>query len=397
MIRVLVATPLGEGGRGGIDRIMDALRRELARVPLQSVSVSFAATRGPRHIALAPLYLAAAIFRLIALRLAGRLDLLHVNLSSSGSTWRKIVLCRAARLLGTPYVIHLHGSRFRTFFEATGRLSRAEIVAMFRGAGCVLVLGQVWQQFLTAHIPDIASRVHILPNASPRPGPQNPADGTTRILFLGEVGPRKGVPLLLAALSSLRDLDGWCAVIAGNGDLEATRLQLENLGLTDRIKLPGWLGPEQVEDLLAASSLLVLPSQDENLPMSIIEAMGHGLPVVATPVGAVPDIIRHEETGLLVPQGDPAALSAALRRLLTDQDLRHRLGRAAQAFHKANLEIGPYLSRLAAIWSLVACTRGQALSDAHTNQSRRIVDFVIYDLRRPEHRLAPIQGAGRDR
>ncbi len=355
MIRILVATPLGEGGRGGIDRIMDALRAELARVPLRSVKVSFTATRGTGHIALAPFHFAWSLTRLITLGLFGRLDLLHVNLSSSGSTLRKVMLCRVARLLGIPYVIHLHGSRFRQFFEATGRFSRSEIVGMFCGADRVLVLGRLWQQFLTFHMPDIADRIHVLPNASRRPPlPVSRTPGVAKIVFLGEVGRRKGVPLLLEALSSARDLEGWCAVIAGNGELEAARQQIARLGLADRVSLPGWLGPNQVEALLASADILVLPSSDENLPMSIIEAMAQGLAVVATPAGAVEDIIRHGETGLLVPHGDKAALAAALRRLLTDPQLRLRLGRAAQTFHKANLEIGPYLGRLVEIWSAAA-------------------------------------------
>lgn len=354
MIRILVATPLGEGGRGGIDRIMDALRAELARVPLRSVTVSFTATRGPGHIALAPLYFIASIARLVALRP----DLLHVNLSSSGSTLRKVILCRVARLLGIPYVIHLHGSRFRQFYEAAGRFSRVEIRAMFRGAESVLVLGRVWQQFLAAHMPDIADRLHILPNASRRPLlPSSRTAGTTKILFLGEIGPRKGVPILLQALSGLRDLNDWTAIIAGTGELAPTRQEIARLGLEDRVTLPGWLGPDQVDALLASADMLVLPSTDENLPMSIIEAMGQGVAVVATPVGAVEDIIRHGETGLLVPPGDPAALTAALRRLLTDPQLRLRLGRAARSFHTANLEIGPYLARLVSLWSAVARRR----------------------------------------
>ena len=99
--------------------------------------------------------------------------------------------------------------------------------------------------------------------------------------------------------------------------------------------------------------------------MSVIEAMANGLAVIATPVGAVPDILRHGETGLLVPPGDPAALTAALRRLLTDPQLRLRLGRAAQTFHRANLEIGPYLGRLVEIWTATARKPLRARTGSH--------------------------------
>ena len=77
-----------------------------------------------------------------------------------------------------------------------------------------------------------------------------------------------------------------------------------DLGLVSRVAVPGWVGSDGVERLIANSSILVLPSFVENLPMSVIEGMAAGLAVVATPVGAVEEIIEHEKTGLLIPPGD---------------------------------------------------------------------------------------------
>jgi glycosyltransferase involved in cell wall biosynthesis len=115
--------------------------------------------------------------------------------------------------------------------------------------------------------------------------------------------------------------------------------------------------PEDVTRLLAASDIFALPSFSENLPMSVIEAMAAGLAVVATPVGAVEDIVSHGETGLLVQPGNAGELADALRQLITDAPLRARLGKAAKATHRARLDIAPYVENLTAIWREVADER----------------------------------------
>lgn len=360
-VHVVMATPLGQGGKGGIDRIVDELRQQ-SRDCEDDIRLSFLTTRGQRHIGLSGFYLGASTAELLARRLVGQVDVLHVNLSSHGSTWRKILLCAAARAAGIPYIIHLHGSRYQEFLESAGPVAAGRIKGMFRGAATVLVLGEVWRAFLIRHMPDIAHRIRILPNASRAPAQPNdlsarPAVPAT-ILFLGRVGERKGVPVLVDALSQLPADGSWRAIIAGDGNVDGTRDTVEQLGMADRVTLTGWVGPADVEGLLRTADILVLPSFNENLPMSVIEGMSYGLTVVATPVGAVEDIIEDGVTGLLVPVGDAARLSAALGRAVADPALRARLGHAARLFHRDNLDIAAYFSQLKEIWRQTATPRG---------------------------------------
>ena len=346
-MNVLMATPLGRGGKGGIDRVVDELRAE-ARAR-GGVRLRVLTTRGPGHIALSPVYLLAAVAEV----LVRRADVLHVHLSSHGSTWRKIVLCEAARGAGVPYIVHLHGSRYREFLDGAGPRTRALIRRMFVGASAVVVLGEVWRAFLLRHMPELAGRIRIMPNATRPPElPVLPRTGVPHILFLGKVGARKGVPVLLDALSRL-PADGWRATIAGDGEVDDTRAAVQRLGLADRVTLPGWVGAAEASALLRDADVLALPSFNENLPMSVVEAMAHGLAVVATPVGAVTEIVRDGETGLLVQPGDAAGLAAALVRLLADPAERAWLGAAAASFHARHLHIAPYFAQLVALWQEV--------------------------------------------
>jgi len=346
----MVATPAGAVGQGGIDRAMATLAAALSARPDARFSVRFCASRGGGPAVFSVFYLAAFCLRLVAARLRGRLDLVHVNLSQGGSVYRKLVIAAAARLLRVPYVLHLHVADFDLFWPPRGLLDRL-LTWLFGGAAQIVVLGSVWRERLVARLPAVAGRIAIVPNASAPPALHHRGgEGLVHILFLGRIGARKGVPQLGDALFRLKGLENWRATIAGDGAVEEARRVAAQLGLVERVALPGWVGPEQVADLLASADILVLPSFAEGLPVSVVEGMGAGLAVVATPVGAVPDIIVDGQSGLLVPPGDVDALTAALARLVGDPPLRQRLGAAARAVHRQRLEPAPVMAALFGVW-----------------------------------------------
>lgn len=356
VLNVLVATPVAATGQGGIDRVMAALKGELERDP-RGTATTFAATRGGGHIALAPLHLAAFLSRLVRDKAAGRLDLVHINVASSGSTYRKLVIAALARTLGVPYVLHLHGADYRHFWSDRRPWLGARIKAMFEGAARIVVLGRVWREFVAARAPAAAGRIEIIPNASPRPSRPHVGGGDrAHILFLGRIGDRKGVPQLGEALFRMKDMPGWRATIAGDGHVEAARAKAAEYGIADRVDIPGWVGADRVAELIASADILVLPSFSENLPVSIIEAMAAGIAVVATPVGAVEDIVTDGETGLLVPVGDVEALAAAMTRLVDDPAFRRRLGAAGLAVHRDKLDLAPFADAMQRVWTEAALT-----------------------------------------
>ena len=144
---------------------------------------------------------------------------------------------------------------------------------------------------------------------------------------------------------------GWHLDIAGNGDSAPWRALAERHGVTDRVTFHGWLDGAGVQRLLAVSDALVLPSWAEGLPMVVIEAMAHGLPVVCTPVGSVREAVEDEVTGLLVPPGDPASLARALARLVRSPALRRRLGQAGRERYVAEFGIARLNDRLGGVFA----------------------------------------------
>jgi glycosyltransferase involved in cell wall biosynthesis len=348
-LRVVIATPLGRGGRGGIDRLNDMIidRFGVADSP---IAVEQLVTRGQGSILSMPLVFLRSIVQLARIAINREVDVLHLCVSVYGSAYRKVILGELSRLLGITYIVHLHGGGFDDWWLRLGVRGRL-IDRLFLNSSAIIVLGEYWAGVVRRKLPS-ASHITVLPNATPRSTTTKPSaeSNAVQISFVGEVGDRKGVPQLVDALGRLTERADWQATIAGNGELEITSKRLRDMQLDDRVNLPGWLGPAAVADLLEKTDIFVLPSFWENLPMSLLEAMSRGLAVVSTPCGCVTEVIEDDVNGIIVPFGDVGALHAAIVRLIEDPSLRKRLGDAARNTHEERYEMERYCAQLAEIW-----------------------------------------------
>ena len=314
-----------------------------------------------------------ALLRLAGFLIRGRLALLHVNMSSRGSTVRKGIVVYAASCFGIPVVLHLHGSNFDGFYRGLAPFTQRLVRGIFARAKSILVLGEVWRRFLIDEIGVADERVAILFNGVPQPRetrqPSRPGE-PCRIVMLGRLEPRKGVPELLAALGSeALQARSWQATLAGDGDVDGTRRRAAELGLGDRIALPGWIGADSASSLLARADILVLASHAENMPMSVLEALANSVAVIATPVGTTPEILQDGVSALLVPPGDVAALAEALIRLIDQPAWRGQIAAAGHEVFRRQLDIALAAERLNSLYrecapALARIGRGQVIDDS---------------------------------
>jgi glycosyltransferase involved in cell wall biosynthesis len=169
--------------------------------------------------------------------------------------------------------------------------------------------------------------------------------GTTErpiVLTLARLDRQKGHCYLLEAVARIPEA---VFVLAGEGpERPALEAQARALGLDDRVMFLGFRG--DVCDLLASCDLFVLPSLFEGLPLSVLEAMAAGKPVVATSVGGTPEAVLDGETGFLVPPRDPASLVAAIHRLLADACLRRKMGLAGRLRVQRNFSAVQMVARI---------------------------------------------------
>jgi glycosyltransferase involved in cell wall biosynthesis len=174
----------------------------------------------------------------------------------------------------------------------------------------------------------------VRPGNDPVPAALGSNDGVVRLLSIGSVLPVKGYDLLIAAVATLTDMP-WRLTIAGDrtrNPAAAAQLDvdIETHGLGDRIAVLGAVPPERITELFLASDVFVLASRFEGYGMALAEAIAHGIAVVSTMAGAIPQTVP-AGTGLLVPPDDVAALARALRRLIGDPAERQRLAANARA------------------------------------------------------------------
>ncbi len=206
--------------------------------------------------------------------------------------------------------------------------------AVYRGAAHVVAISDAVANALRAWEPRLAPvRIASVTGLQP-PDPARAAALRARHpgrLRIGQVGAlvdhHKGQRVLLDALRRAPDLADCPVLLIGSGKDEAA-LHHAAADLP-QVVFTGFV--DNVADYLAALDVFVFPSREEGLGSTLIDAMAQGLPIVASRVGGIPELIAHERTGLLVPPGDPAALAAALARLAGDPGLRARLGAAARA------------------------------------------------------------------
>ncbi len=283
-------------------------------------------------------------------------DVVHLHLSKGASYTRKRLFALRARKAGVPYVIHLHTGEFDRLFEVAGEEKRAEVRDLFGGAAAVIALSEEWRDYLAANV-CAAERIAVLHNAVDiPPEPSYPSNGS--VLFLGRLDDRKSPDALIRAGAALLPRHPEMRLVfAGDGDVARYEALAAELGVAGSCEFLGWVSGDR-EALLSSCPVFCLPSRAEGMPMALLEAMAHGMAVVATPVGGVPQVVRDGENGLLVPVGDDAALAGALDGVLSDAELRLRLGRAARRTVEAGFGMEAHLRRLMEIYRKAVAARG---------------------------------------
>jgi glycosyltransferase involved in cell wall biosynthesis len=253
-----------------------------------------------------------------------------VHSASRASFWRKSIFMAIAMLAKCPVILHLHGGGFARFYEVEcGKVRRRMIRFFLERAARVIVLSERWRAWITGITDN--RRVVCIPNLV-APVEERPLWPRRNIvLFLGRLERRKGIFDLLDAIAALRaHIPDLRLVCAGDGDLGSVARYAERLGIEDAVSLPGWVGPAEKQSLMNLAAVYVLPSYAEGLPVSLLEAMASGLPVAATSVGGIPDVVADGINGFLFAPGDSAMLQRLLRRLMHDAELGKRMALAAR-------------------------------------------------------------------
>ncbi len=285
------------------------------------------------------------------LTLKGRWDVMHVHQSSWMSFWRKQPIWHFGALCARKRVSHLHGSEFQDFYASTSGLRRRLVQRFFESADANLVLSREWKEWVES-ICRRPTRVDIVYNAALRQEvPDRSGRDTVTFALMGRMGKRKGVYDLLEAFKAIAPSHPQARLIlAGDGEVDEVRALVAEAGLEAQVEVPGWVSGPDAASVFQRADVYCLPSYNEGLPGSILEAMAVGLPVISTPVGGILEAVRHDSTGLIVEPGDIDAIAKAVALLASDAELRERMAKASHSLFEEKFDLDAIVEQVMGIY-----------------------------------------------
>jgi glycosyltransferase involved in cell wall biosynthesis len=292
------------------------------------------------------LRLIASPFTLAATIVFRHVSIVHLNTSlNPRAYWRDLAYLFVAKALGARVLYQVHGGKLPRDFFAGHRLLTAFLRWTLRVPSLVVVLAQCELEAYREFIPE--QDVVALPNGidcrpfgavpTVRSAPGEPL----KLLFIGRIARDKGLYETLQGLRLVHELGVDARLVVAGSGVEEARLKryAQALGISARVTFAGPVfGADKVK-ILAGADVMLLPSYSEGLPYALLEAMAAGIPVIATPVGAIPDVVTEGIHGLLVPPRDGKAIAEALAMMAGDRERLSWMSRACRRRVRAAFSI----------------------------------------------------------
>ncbi len=282
-----------------------------------------------------------------------RPELLHAHFATEPTA----VAWKLARQAGVRFTFTAHGYDIY-------RGPPADFAARAAAASAVVTVSQANARHIVKTFGVPASHIHVIPSGvdTERFRPRGQRAEPPYIVCVARLAPVKNLGLLLKACACLqaRGVKFRCVLVGdgpARGELETARAQL---GVRQVVEL---VGAAEQDDVLAwwrRATVAVLTSENEGMPVSLLEAAACGVPAVATAVGGIPELVEDGVTGLLTPPGDARGLAAALERVLRDPEAAARLGAAARRRAEERFSLPRQVDRLLALWTGLPPERAEA-------------------------------------
>jgi glycosyltransferase involved in cell wall biosynthesis len=253
--------------------------------------------------------------------------LVHLHTSSRGSFCRKSVALLISKALRRKALMHVHGAEFRLFYERSPYWGKWLIRALLGSCDGIIALSWQWRRELFEISGNPKIKVIYNPTVLKEPNWEGSPDEPVNFLFMGRLGKRKGVYDIVQSARQLRSPNVRIHLY-GDGEVEELRELVKTSGLEDRVAVRGWIDGGRKAETFQEANVLLLPSYNEGLPVSVLEAMAYGMPVVASAVGGIPEAVEDQVSGYLVEPGRPEQLAGRIDELAASPELRRRMGQS---------------------------------------------------------------------
>lgn len=263
--------------------------------------------------------------KFIKVLLVDKPDLVHIHSSFGASFYRKLPFIYMASWAKKPIINHIHGADFDEFYTNSSEKKKRQIKKVYGKCKILVALSEEWKQRLEKIVPK--EKIIVIENYSilheDALKERCSRESNHEVLFLGELGRRKGcydIPEVIEEV--VKDIPDIKFILAGAGsaqDETAIKQLIKEKRIEQNVEFPGWVRGNQKDKLLREADLFYLPSYNEGMPMSILDAMGYGLPIVSTNVGGIPKIVHDGENGSCFEPGNVMEMGKAIENLLENK------------------------------------------------------------------------------
>lgn len=295
-------------------------------------------------------------FSFAKILLLSRPDIVHIHSSFGPSFYRKLPFIIAAHISGTKIVNHIHGADFDVFYRNASKRKKELIKKIYSMCHIVIALSDEWKEKLS-EIVDV-DRIRVIENYSminyQACQARKNRQCNNQVLFLGELGKRKGcydIPSVIKRVS--QSVPNVKFILCGSGStVDTTEIDklISQLNVKSNVEFPGWVRGEQKSAILEAADVFFLPSYNEGMPMSILDAMGYGLPIVSTNIGGIPKIVHNGDNGACLNPGDVTGFTKEIIRLLKDDIYREEASSASLRIVEEGYSLDAHLSKLLSVY-----------------------------------------------
>lgn len=255
-------------------------------------------------------------------------DVVHVHSSFGPSFYRKIPFIYMTRWRGVKLVNHIHGAEFDEFYTHASEKKKKLIKKVYDKCDVLVVLSEEWKERISNIISE--DKIYVIENYCHIPK-LNEGVRKKQILFLGEIGERKGCFDIPEIYKRIVDVVGNIPLImAGVGEVECVKDMLKERGILENVSFPGWIRGEEKERLLQESKYFLFPSYNEGMPMAVLEAMAYGMGIVTSNVGGIPKLIENGVSGYICTPGDIDDISEKLMELILQEEHLQECGTNAR-------------------------------------------------------------------
>jgi glycosyltransferase involved in cell wall biosynthesis len=264
-------------------------------------------------------------------------DVVHIHVGLRTSITRKMLFAKLAKCYNKKIIIHFHPATEKHLFDENFNKS---IFDLFKLSDKLLVLSLQWIRWINEAYPNNKFNFQILYNPCPEVI-RNKENEKPYILFAGTLNERKGYNKLIKAFAQIaHDNSTWRLKFAGNGEIKEAKQLAKDLSVESKIDFLGWISGNLKDKIFNEAAIYCLPSWGEGFPMGVLDAIAYGVPVVTTPVGGIPDIIKSGENGYIFDTNDLDNLAKQLTVLMNSKEERKAIVKQADKLlrNEFNLE-----------------------------------------------------------